>query len=237
MHGDLLVIASVAASIAAVHTLSGPDHYLPFLAMAKARDWSWSRTIWITSVCGLGHVASSVVLALLGSAALVGSEHLLGIESLRGEVAAWGLIAFGLIYTVWGIRSAIRRRPHHHEHVHVDGTRHVHEHRHSGGHLHAHPEPRRRRITPWVLFTIFVFGPCEPLIPLLMYPAVQKSVLGFVFIASLFAVITIATMLAVVLLGLSGMRWLQSGFLERYAHAFAGVAVLACGVAVRFLGL
>ena len=39
MPEDLLLIAPVAASVAAIHTISGPDHYLPFVAMAKARSW------------------------------------------------------------------------------------------------------------------------------------------------------------------------------------------------------
>ena len=237
MPEDLLLIAPVAASVAAIHTISGPDHYLPFVAMAKARGWSRSRTVWITTICGLGHIGSSILLALLGGAALVGSERLLGIESFRGEIAAWGLIAFGLAYTVWGVRAAIRNRPHRHAHAHADGTVHDHTHAHAGGHSHVHEAQSRRTITPWILFTIFVFGPCEPLIPLLMYPAVQDSFWGFVFVAALFAAVTIACMLAAVLIGLSGLRFVRLRFAERYAHALAGLAVLGCGVAIRFLGL
>ena len=100
----------VVVSVAALHTLSGPDHYLPFIAMAKAGRWSWTRTAWVTTLCGVGHVASSVLLAVAGSALLIGGESLLGIETLRGDLAAWGLIAFGLVYAVWGIRRALRRR-------------------------------------------------------------------------------------------------------------------------------
>ena len=169
----------VVVSVAALHTLSGPDHYLPFIAMAKAGRWSWARTAWITGLCGVGHVASSVLLALAGSALLIGSESLLGIESVRGDLAAWGLIAFGLAYAVWGVRRALRRRPHEHRHVHEDGTRHDHLHDHTGAHTHAHERHAAARMTPWVLFTVFVLGPCEPLIPLLMFPALRESYLAF----------------------------------------------------------
>lgn len=235
MDDSLLILTPVAASIAVVHTLSGPDHYLPFIAMAKAGNWRWGKTAWVTSLCGLGHVISSVVLALLGSAALVSAQRIAGIESLRGDLAAWGLIAFGLVYAAWGLRRAWRRRPHRHRHVHHDGSVHEHEHDHTRDHGHVHRQGAR--LTPWVLFTVFVLGPCEPLIPLLMFPAVKQSAAGFLYIAGLFTVVTLACMLAVVLLALFGLRSIRTGFLERYAHALAGLAVLACGVSIKFLGL
>jgi len=237
MDDALLISTPVVVSIAALHTLSGPDHYLPFIAMAKAGAWSRVKTAWITALCGLGHVASSVVLALIGSAALVGAERLTGIESLRGDLAAWGLIAFGLVYAVWGFRRARRGMPHRHLHVHGSSTVHEHRHTHTGEHTHVHPQAGRSAATPWVLFTIFVFGPCEPLIPLLMFPAVKESVAGFLYVAGLFSAVTIGCMLATVYLGLLGLRSVRWSFGERYAHAYAGMAILACGLAVKFLGL
>ena len=39
-----------------------------------------------------------------------------------------------------------------------------------------------------ILFTIFVFGPCEPLIPILMYPAAKSSVAGMLLVAGVFSV-------------------------------------------------
>jgi nickel/cobalt exporter len=237
MSDTLLVWTPLAASVAAVHTLSGPDHYLPFIAMARAGGWSWPRTAAITALCGLGHALSSVVLALAGSVALVGAHRITGIDSLRGGIAAWALIAFGLVYAVWGLRSARRRRPHRHPHVHADGVYHDHEHDHTGAHSHVHREAGPATLTPWILFTVFVLGPCEPLIPLLMYPAVKASPWGFLYVAGLFSAVTIGCMTALVLLGLAGLKSFRLGFAERYAHAYAGLAVLACGLVVKFLGL
>ena len=39
------------------------------------------------------------------------------------------------------------------------------------------------KLTPWVLFIIFVFGPCEVLIPMLFIPAVQQSASGIASVA------------------------------------------------------
>ena len=37
MSHDLTILAVTAASIGVVHTLVGPDHYLPFVVLAQAR--------------------------------------------------------------------------------------------------------------------------------------------------------------------------------------------------------
>ena len=54
MSPDILVLCGTAAAIAFLHTLAGPDHYLPFVAMSKARDWTVRKTLLITFLCGIG---------------------------------------------------------------------------------------------------------------------------------------------------------------------------------------
>ena len=73
-----------------------------------------------------------------------------------------------------------------------------------------------------------MFGPCEPLIPLLMYPAAKASVAGSVLVATLFGAATLCTMLTMVVVGYLGLAKFASGCLERYAHAACGGAVAAC---------
>jgi nickel/cobalt transporter (NicO) family protein len=232
---ELTVLLLTAASIGTIHTLLGPDHYIPFIAMAKARRWSLARTGVVTFLCGVGHVLSSVVLGLIGIATGLAVSHLEGAESWRGNVAGWLMTAFGVAYLAWGVRQAIRNRPHTHAHVH-EGGEHAHEHVHASEHEHVHDQSGKANVTPWVLFTIFVFGPCEPLIPLLMYPAAAQSIWGMGLVTAVFAVTTIATMLTVVLLSTFGLNFLPMQRLQRYSHALAGGAILACGVAIN-LGL
>jgi hypothetical protein len=241
MEGNLLILAGTAASLAIVHTLIGPDHYLPFIAMSRARDWSLKRTLGITAACGLGHVAGSIALGVLGILLGLALGGLEWIEGVRGQVAGWLLIGFGLAYTAWGIRRGVRNRPHSHWHTHKDGVAHAHRHRHAGTHAHAHDESapaalEAASLTPWVLFTIFVFGPCEPLIPLLMYPAAEGSWGGVALVGGVFGVLTVTTMLGAVWVGYVGLSRLSFGRMERYSHALAGLAVLACGAAIQ-LGL
>ena len=241
MTHELWVLVTVAASIGFLHTLFGPDHYLPFIMMARARDWSGRRTALITFLCGVGHVMSSVVLGLIGVAAGVAVGRLEALESVRGNLAAWALIAFGLVYFAWGLHRGIRNRPHTHAQFHGREEEHEHEHAHVEDHAHAHTEPGKANITPWVLFTIFVLGPCEPLIPVLMYPAAKESVWGTVLVAGVFSAITIGTMMSVVLiatlgLNLNAVRRLSAP-MERYMHAVAGGIICASGLAIQFLGL
>lgn len=235
---DLGLLVLTAASIGVVHTLLGPDHYVPFVAMSAARRWTTSRTLWITSLCGLGHVLGSVAIGAIGIGIGVSLHRLEWLEGVRGDAAAWLLTGFGLAYLAWGLRHAWRARPHVHAHVHADGTRHGHRHTHEGGHLHPHvDESRSRSITPWALFVIFVLGPCEPLIPVLMYPASQHSVWGTVAVVLAFGAATIATMLSVVWLALRGVERLPMDAMQRYSHALAGAALSLCGLGIVFLGL
>lgn len=237
MSPELVMLTLSAAAIAFIHTLFGPDHYLPFIAMARARGWATRKTLRVTLLCGVGHLAGSVALGLLGIAVGIQLASLEWLEGMRGDLAAWLLIGFGLAYMAWGIRHAWRNRPHSHWHAH-DGTVHRHEHTHHDEHAHVH-EARagRTSITPWIIFVIFVLGPCEPLIPLLMYPAATESLAGVLLVTTVFGVVTVATMLAAVWLTLSGLERLRLPALERFAHALAGGTVLACGLAIVFLGL
>jgi len=237
MPKDTLILIGTAFSLGFFHTLFGPDHYLPFIAMSKSRNWSMLKTAFITFLCGLGHVLSSVVLGFLGIVLGVAVFKLEAIEALRGDLAAWLLLIFGFTYFVWGIHRAIANKPHSHIHQHGSKELHKHIHSHALEHIHIHQHDKKANITPWILFTIFVFGPCEPLIPVLMYPAMEGSVYLAVVVAIVFGFTTILTMLGMVLLFSYGLSRSPLLKLERYSHALAGLVIFLCGGAVKFLGL
>lgn len=232
---NILIIS--AASIGFFHTLFGPDHYLPFIVMARARKWSLWKTCWITVACGIGHIGSSVLLGIAGIALGIAVQRLEFVESVRGDIAAWALTAFGLVYFIWGMNRAWKARPHEHHHAHGNGMVHAHEHRHMDEHMHVHDMQDKANITPWVIFTIFVFGPCEPLIPLLMYPAARESLPCLLAVTATFGIITVATMLSVVVASAWGLQFMPVRRMERYSHAMAGATICLCGLAIQFLGV
>jgi nickel/cobalt transporter (NicO) family protein len=209
MENQTIILIITAASIGFLHTLLGPDHYIPFIVMAKSGRWSKGKTLVITLFSGIGHVLSSVILGIIGILAGIGLNRLDIIESFRADLAAWLIISFGLIYFIWGMKRAYRH------------THHIQD----------------ENLTPWIIFTIFVLGPCEPLIPLLIYPAVTESIFTLVSVVLVFAVTTSLTMVLMVTGGLYGLSIFHSHFFEKYAHAIAGVMILSCGIAIKFWGL
>jgi sulfite exporter TauE/SafE len=230
------ILLLTAASIAFLHTVLGPDHYLVFTAMGKARSWGLARTLRTTLYCGIGHVLSSVVIGAAGI--LLGAQlaSVVAIEGVRGSLAGWALLAFGVVYFAWGLKQAGRSHRHSHVHIHEDVV-HDHEHDHHNEHAHVHAGGAKNPVTPWAIFIIFVLGPCEALIPLLMYPAAQHNTGLVAAVAVVFSVVTLLTMLACVAATTIGLEKLKLPSTGRYAHAVAGASVAACGAAICFIGL
>ncbi|HWO56499.1 MAG TPA: hypothetical protein VNN55_02920 [bacterium] len=237
MNGQLKVLLGTDTTLGFIHTLLGPDHYLPFVALAKTKGWSARKTMVITILCGLGHVLGSIVLGMLG----VGLGWALGsierFEAWHGEWAAWALIGFGLVYLAWGVRQGIHNHPHTHRHVHPDGTIHSHVHGYQSARAHVHEGASGAPVMPWILFIIFVLGPCEPLSPVLMAPAAAHRWGGVVLVAAVFGAVIIATMCAMAWAILYGLGLLRVQQLSRWAHALAGFSLFACGGAIQWLGL
>lgn len=222
MDAGLPYLLLTAALVGFFHTLTGPDHYLPFVMIARARKWSPMKTFWIALSCGIGHVGSSILLGVIGIFAGIGVESLNVVEASRGEIAAWIIIVFGLGYMIWGL---------------IHARKHLHGDSHHHGLTDDKANSKKANVTPWILFLIFVFGPCEPLIPLFIYPAAQQSMAGVVLVSVVFTVTTLITMLTIIMLSLKGLNTIKLGFAERYTHAIAGATICLCGLAIVFLGL
>ena len=233
---EMSVLVMSAATLGIIHTLLGPDHYLPFIVLSQSRKWTRTRTLWITFISGIGHVAGSVILGLLGIAMGISVSRLEAIESSRGSVVGWMLIAFGLLYSAYGIYKYFRRGAH----VHLPAFLRPKSIRHSDLHLSEEDlekDDTAGRLTPWILFLIFVFGPCEVLIPMLIYPAAEHSGMGVFLVALVFGIATVGTMLLVVLLGYQGFSLVRFKGKEHQLHILAGMVILAAGVGMQFLGL
>ncbi|MGL4594570.1 MAG: hypothetical protein ACRCUY_07575 [Thermoguttaceae bacterium] len=236
----------LGAGIAGViHTVAGPDHYLPFIVLAKRCKWNHFQTISWTFICGVGHVISALLLVacFFWFGSLLSENQLEWVNEHRSNVAASLLVGLGFTYLIWGIRHAVRNRIHSHEHIHVEkGTseQHDHEHNHAHSHIHFH-EPKCNKpsnlasVTPWILFIIFALGPCEAMLPLLTASAVVGT-FCLILTTIIFCSVTIITMMSCVYLGLCGIRAINLQFMDRYSHVLGGMAIMFCGFAVLFLG-
>jgi len=244
--GNIWVMIWTGAFLGCLHTILGPDHYVPFVMMAKAEKWPQHKTLIITILCGLGHVLSSVVIGIiliaLGTAVGEWQSGIWGsIHEWRGAIAAWLLMGFGMAFFVRGLIRAHRGQKHSHFHHHGNGTIefHEHDHVHEGEHLHPHFDDAKpeNSITPWILFTIFVFGPCESLIPLMLAAYSDGGFAGSFLVSLAFSATTVVTIVATTSFFLAGLNRLPFEKIEKYSKSLAGFSLIACGAAIQFLGL
>ena len=232
MDPGLNILLMSGISIGFIHTLIGVDHSLPFVVLGRAQGWSLTKVLTITGLCGLGHVLSSVVLGTVGIGLGVAISKLEWVEGARGSLAAWTLIIFGLTYAAWSFARQRRRQRHTHEHQGL-----VHSHEHLAGSPHQHANLSPAAVTAWSLFVIFVLGPCEPLIPLLMVPALDYGTWGVTLVAGAFGLTTIGTMMLVVTFGYFGLKMASFRRLEAHANTLAGLAIAASGLAIQVFGI
>lgn len=241
LSGSIMTLAITALSLGFIHTIFGPDHYVPFVMMSRAQNWSKKKTALITFLCALGHVGSSIIIGVIligiGMAVTMwGESQWAHFHEWRGVVAAWLFMGLGGAYFTWGVVHAKRNKSHAHIHAHEDGSIHNHGHTHTNAHMHAHTASARQ-ITPWLLFTIFIFGPCESLIPMMLGAWAIAKTSGVVMVTVAFSASTVLTVMGAVGVLLAGVSLVPLGKLERYTHALAGLSLVICGAAIQFLGL
>ena len=154
------------------------------------------------------------------------------VESYRGEIVGWLLFAFGIAYTVYGIYKYLKSIHHSHlpkflvpakirefQHLAVDEKK-----------------EDNTKLTPWILFLIFVFGPCEVLIPMLIFPAYENSTFGMITVALIFGISTVLTMMLAVYFGHKGLSLVRFKKYEKLFHLAAGVLILISASGILFFG-
>ncbi|MBM4161800.1 MAG: hypothetical protein FJ217_11990 [Ignavibacteria bacterium] len=204
---NILLISTL--TIGMLHALA-PDHWLPFVMMGKAQRWTKWKLTSVTILAGLGHVSSSLLIGAIGVLLGIAAERVNLWESSRGNVASLLLIGFGLAYMVWGIKNWGRR--------------------------HSHELEKAKVVSYWTLFALIVFGPCEPLIPLIF----ASSAFGWssVFLVfALFGISTIGMMLVQVHLASFGVSLIRSHRFEHASDVIAGGVIALTGVMIRVLGI
>lgn len=205
----MTVLLLSAITVGVLHALA-PDHWVPFVSLARAQNWSLRRVTSVTMLAGLGHISSSLLIAMLGIVLGVAVEEVNLWESHRGDVASLLLIGFGLAYMVWGIKN--------------------------WGRKHSHRMEKARTVSYWTLFALIVFGPCEPLIPLIF--ASSAFGWGEVFaVFVLFGVSTIAMMLLQVHLALLGVSVVRAHWFEHASDVIAGGVIALTGIFIRAFGI
>lgn len=211
----MIPLLSMSAAVAVIHTLLGPDHYAPLTAFAKAHHWTRKKTAVMALLCGLGHIAGSVILGSTGVFLNFSLEKWQTINNLRHETAAWLWIAAGLLYLVWAVKDRYRRARGPADFFCEDNA----------------------GARGWIFFVIFVLGPCEPLLLLMQHPIAKGSLSAGVGVVSVFGAATILTMVLAVLALSAGLDSFRLRLREHDAHFAAASMMILCGVGIKFGGL
>lgn len=204
---ELLLIS--AFTIGALHSLA-PDHWMPFVALARAQQWNKWKITCSVFLAGLGHVSSSVVIGLVGITIGAATEHVSGWETVRGDVASLLLIGFGIAYMIYGLKQIGKRN--------------------------AHVHDKAQTASYWTLFILIMFGPCEPLIPLLF----ASSAFGWpnvIAAAGVFGAATLIVMQLQVHVALWGISYIKVRIFEHTSDVLAGAAIVVTGIAIRVFGI
>jgi hypothetical protein len=139
---EILLVLSVGV-VGVLHTIV-PDHWLPIALLARQRGWSKAETARAAFQAGIGHVVSTLVIALVIWLAGVAVAAQFG--QFIDTAASVALVAFGGWIAVSSWRELRRGHVHGHGHAHGHGHTHSHDFPFLGrpGHAEIHgPELQR----------------------------------------------------------------------------------------------
>ncbi len=226
----LTTVAATGFSVAFFHAAI-PTHWLPFVLVARARGWGTMKTLAVTSLAGLGHVALTSLLGL--AIAWFGFQLEEKIESFSW-IAGLLLLAVSAFY-FW--RQSTGRGILHH---HPPGSHH-----HAGEHCgeereNSHWQEEMKdsplvsdRAGEWPaisgLFVMLTLSPCEGFLPVYL-SAVQFGWTGFFVLSGILAVATLAGMTLFTWLALVGFDRFRLKTFERYEAALLGTLFAILGV-------
>jgi putative Mn2+ efflux pump MntP len=235
------LLIATAGFTALFHTLI-PDHWLPFVLVARSQGWSLRKTFWTTLLSAAFHVTLSLGLGVL--ALFLGREFTAAIGERIERFAGFGLLFFGLVYTLFFLTGSGKHQHYfpghggHHplEDYHGTGEE-------AGGASSADgPSPRHilsrhlgdHPLSALTLAAVVGLNPCVLAIPLMM-ATVADGLWSLLAVASSFAVTSIVVLVSASLLGYQGMRRLNLDFLNRYGEVVSGLLIAALGLLIVVL--
>jgi len=232
----ILVLSTLSTAV--FHTLI-PDHWLPFVFIGRARNWSMKRTITISGFSAFLHVFLSLMLGLVGVAVGLGTSLAAG-EALE-KVSGILLILFGAFYAYWSYRKG--------GHFHIGGER-VHHHHDGKAGAHAHDASEcggswdmDRDIiagdlgkSDWYLAFIIGLNPCVIIFPIL-FACASHGFLVVTAVSILYAVSTFLMMIALTVFGLAWAKAIRMKFFAKYGEILSGLLIACMGILFLFLEL
>jgi sulfite exporter TauE/SafE len=216
---DLFIFIFASISIAVLHTLV-PDHYLPIALLAQAQNWSLRKTALITGLAGMGHVATSIVIGILAMGiSMQFSENL----ASKAELLTKGmLISFGLLYTLYAVKSG--------------GHLHYH-HSHGASDVHEHKKKNGIGVTGYTMALIVGLMPCVPAIPIFISASLKSTYYAALSMVA-FAIFTLLTMYIMVLVSIAPKKYgLMPPIIRRNMDIISGIIIFLTGIIITIFDL
>jgi len=197
--------------LSAVHAAI-PNHWIPFVALARSEQWTARKALAVTTICGAAHTLSTILIGLL--VGLVGYRLSEQHELITRYIAPIILVLVGLTLVALDARG----KQHHHEEWRPD-------------------EHTRKRSTTWIVLSLSVamfFSPCLE-IEAYYFTAGVLGWTGILVVSVTYFVLTIAGMVLLVYFALHGIKRLEWHFLEHHERAIAGAILVLLGLGSYFL--
>lgn len=203
----LLILA--VAVVGVLHT-AVPDHWAPISLLARQHRWSRQKTARTAFIAGLGHVISTLAIALVvwfaGAALAARFGHLLS------WLSSAALVVFGMWIAIGSWRELRAERK--------DAS--------------AHREAAVRDVSSrTALLLILGSSPMVEGIPA-FFAAGRYGAGLLAIMAAVFALSTVATYVGLCLAGASGMQRIKLGRLEQYGEIISGAFIALLGLIFAF---
>jgi nickel/cobalt transporter (NicO) family protein len=231
----LTTVAVTGFTVAFVHAAI-PTHWLPFVLVARARNWGRGKTLCITALAGLGHVALTSLLGL--AIAWFGFQLEEKVEWFSwlagGLLLAFAAFYFWRQWTGTGICHHHAPGSHHHADEHCGEER---EHSHWQEEL-EDSALVSDKAGEWAaisgLFVMLTLSPCEGFLPVYL-SGVQFGWKGFWVLSAILAVATLAGMTLFTWLALVGFDRFRLKAFERHEAGMLGVLFATLGALILLL--
>lgn len=225
LDSEASAILFAAAGFATLHALI-PSHWLAFTMVARSQKWPLRQALAVTAIAGAGHVIVTTILGLI--VATIGKTALEAIPE-AAEHAATSVVLIGLgLYLL--IPALVRRRDGHHDHgpFCTHGRVETEEDADAAGAGANNPRVISSRTTIATLVSGMTLSPCLDILPI--YVAASRLSWTLIAIVSvILGAVTVAVMVALVGLSLSGLNRLKLPWLERHEPECAGAILLLLG--------
>jgi nickel/cobalt transporter (NicO) family protein len=208
-------LMGAAAGVAFGHAVL-PDHWVPLAVLGRTRRYPISRVARLSVLAAITHVLVSLVLGAV--IVVVGLQFRASVEHAQDTIVGVLLIGTGVAFAILQLTG----RGHHHHHHDDAGDHHHHHHDHHS---------RLRSLGAVVVPFGAAASPDLTILPVFL-AASTAGVGTAVGSLSVFAAVTILTIVGLTVFATAGGYQIRSGWLDRWGNTLTAGVLLVIGALV-----